>query len=1481
MGKKVERLTIGIFGPSDCVPEKERLKRLIAEDLSLRDLARKFDLILQSCSGDEVTSGPGRPQERINRYIADSDPDLSIFIFKDTFGSDAGLGWTGSEEEWKIGIETLVARPGFDIGLYFSTRDPSDDRLSTFRKQIEDEYLAYYTLFDDLADFEAQIRHKLTRFLWDYAERTNDKPEAASVAAVQAFAASPYSLATYPRVLPGGEELVRPELNTLLERIRGHEASATVVLGERGSGKSALFAALDSELRASGFAVLSIKADMLGPAVHDEAALGRVLRLPLGFTASVQLVAMERPVVILVDQLDALADVLDRKTERLNVLLNAIRSVSNAANVHLVMSSRPVEYHHDVRLRSMAVERLDLELPPWTDVAPILEKHGYAAESISEPVRELLRNPWALNEFLLLRPTAVSFGSLFALLEEVWAATVESAEAPGGTRELVEAMLDTMSREEVLWIPRSIAAKHERARRYLLDRDVIQLDESRLQVAFRHQSFFEFALVRRFAAGTESFAEYVSRRSQGLFIRPVALAGLAYLRGTVPLRYQEELQGLWDAQPRTHLRALIVDFIAAQTAPLPTEISIIKEMLSDDRQGPRALAAMAPYAHWLPILRPTAVFLAWLRRPPTEAIHVTGLLASGAARSPEEVLDAIEREWLRDPKYDLLSFSVLYNVQLWSERLLDVLLRIVARSSQGGVYDLALQMIGTNPVFAARLLRAELDRRLTEIIAGCSTGLILERALERLLDDDEHTGVFADLAETSPDAFLSSLFPWIVMVLEASREDAQPRFQQYRHDRVSLSAVGEVPAAALIEVMTSALAGLASADADRTLELLEPYLTSETMGVHRFAAVALCAVAATRPSVVAAYLLRDRRRLAIATWGREHEVSKLLIEAAVPHLSNEEVRKLESAVLEYDYFIAPDDQLTEEQRVGKAPWNREHRLFLLQSFPDEYLSDEALKTKHELEAEFPGLDESAFGEITGGEVKAPYDRAALERQTDDEIVRVFDELTDQTGWDHPRRWSTDGDHLVGGAIQQSRVIAELAEIDPERAFRLAQRFRPNDQELPTAQAITGLANTTFDAQRLVTLILELAAKGFTSDEFVTSAARALTKVSDKLHGLPENAIALLQCWLGTVGVPAAQDGLEAPKSPSHHPLVVGPGAFFLEPDGRGPIVEAIASGYLDREVPDIRKWVEIVRARLDVESDPRVWVMTMLHLQGVLREDAALGTELFSAIFERHPDVLKEQFTWLIVAHWMGSFTPTDAVLRWLDALSEFDDPRSQQAMGELLYLFAARATGSTGRDRIRAHLGGGTARYVIRGLAYASAFLWGDVSMRSLGVEVLTTEIRHWPEDAARTLSSLIVRNREELDLDDLTQKLFLEAATNAAILLDIFPELGEEIESHTIEEPAFVAAIARAFVAAPVEQVEGVLGPIHRGNVPQVITSIALTLHRMPKFAAVGLDLFEKLLDANLREARAATELLDRKPSRKLIPRARRPRRPRRRRR
>lgn len=1469
---RVERVSVGIFGPSDCETEKERAEWVVEKDRTVRRTARDAELAIMAIGASHVTSGGGRPQGRINRYVAEADPLLCLFIFKDTFGSDSGFGLTGTEEEWERAVRERVARGRpRDIGVYFGRRTPGDPRLFEFQRRLDADHLAYYERFDELVELERHIRDKVTEFVRDYAAARAGRTRPTVQDVLDAFATSPLSLRSYPRALPDGHELPRPELDLLLGRIAANESSSTIVIGDRGSGKSAFLANLDRRLRAEGVAVLSIKSDMLAPSVTTAAELARMLHLPEQLPATIQLVAHERPVVLIIDQIDALADILDRQTERLNLLLNVVHELSGMRNVHMVVSSRPFEFQHDARLRTLAAERLDLQLPPWTEIGPVLQQHGYDAEAISDPVRELLRNPWTLNAFLELRPREIGFESLFALLGRLWDRTVAVPGVPEGTHDLVTAMVREMSANEVLWIPSLIAAGREEARDYLLERELIAWDDSRLQLGFRHQSFYEYALVRQFISGTESFARFVLDHSSGLFVRPVALAGLAYLRAADPNNYQSELATIWSGQPRTHLRALVVDFIAAQATPLPGEISIIKAMLDDDRSGPRALAAIAPYAPWFAILKRSKPFLAWMRRPQFEATHTVGVLASGASAALNDVLDLLEREWLPDAQYDPLIFSVLFGVTEWSERASTTLLRTVRRSPLAGVYDLAHQLVGSNAVFAARILRTELERAIEDIsVSGARNEY--ETAIKRVLDREDHTHVYADLAETASEAFLTVLLPFVVRTLEANAAPDE-RFQHYRLGAIDVVPFGNLPLPALLEATITALTRLAANDGNRAIQFIEPLLYSGAVAVHALAAYVLQQIAPSHPRYVLTYLLRDPRNLAIGSMFRHHQFSKALIETIVPRLDSRQRRRLEDAILSYDYLIAPDDQLTEEQRARKQPWNREHRLFLLQSIPDRYLSAEAQRQKRALQSEFPGSDERIFGEISGGEVEAEYSLAALEAMPDEDIVAIFDELTDETGWDHPRRWS-DGDRLVGGSVQQSRVLAEFAEKHPHRGLRVARLLRPRDQERPVGAIVEGLAKSDCEANELLNLIFELASRGFGTDEFVTSAAGALAKLARRLHGLPDAAVDLLVRWLETQEAPTPEQVHDGSDRVPAHSLLFTAAGLFMQPHGRGPVIDAVAAALLEREPASISRWIEIVRRRVGREHHRGVWVMTLLRLQDVLKQDAAAATELFDAIVTRHPDVLREPFAWRLIAHWLSAFKPREAVLAWLDLMQELAGPQPQQAAGELLYLYFADHRDETSRARIIALAREGN-RNVARGLGFAAANLWDSIRTRAVGAEVLLQMIERWPQDAATVLQDLRID-----DLDELTQDIYRAAAANPDILLPIFPDLGEQIEPLTADEPAFVAEIAQAVVNAPTTQVENVLGPIHRGRVPEVMTSIALTLHRLPgPYAEVGLDLFEKLLDANLREARSALDIIDRKPMQSPSWRwPRRPRRPRR---
>lgn len=135
-------------------------------------------------------------------------------------------------------------------------------------------------------------------------------------------------LLTWRTTLPNDRWLERPELDTLLQRIEGENHSVTLLLGEPGSGKSALLARLGQKLEATGTPVLGIKLDFLPESVQDQNGLREYLGLPAAFVVDcVRTLARDSKVVVLVDQLDALADLVVQHSGRLRVPLELIRDL--------------------------------------------------------------------------------------------------------------------------------------------------------------------------------------------------------------------------------------------------------------------------------------------------------------------------------------------------------------------------------------------------------------------------------------------------------------------------------------------------------------------------------------------------------------------------------------------------------------------------------------------------------------------------------------------------------------------------------------------------------------------------------------------------------------------------------------------------------------------------------------------------------------------------------------------------------------------------------------------------------------------------------------------------------------------------------------------------------------------------------------------------------------------------------------------------
>jgi hypothetical protein len=102
MAEATTPFRIFIASPSDCRAEREAVRHIAGQDQTIGTLCREFNVALEVFGWEDLPPDLGHPRSIINAAIERFTPDWFIFIFWHCFGSDAGLGTTGSEEEWNL-----------------------------------------------------------------------------------------------------------------------------------------------------------------------------------------------------------------------------------------------------------------------------------------------------------------------------------------------------------------------------------------------------------------------------------------------------------------------------------------------------------------------------------------------------------------------------------------------------------------------------------------------------------------------------------------------------------------------------------------------------------------------------------------------------------------------------------------------------------------------------------------------------------------------------------------------------------------------------------------------------------------------------------------------------------------------------------------------------------------------------------------------------------------------------------------------------------------------------------------------------------------------------------------------------------------------------------------------------------------------------------------------------------------------------------
>ncbi|MFL0587502.1 hypothetical protein ACH0BU_12760 [Sphingomonas olei] len=1325
-------------------------------------------------------------------------------------------------------------------------------------------------------------------------------------------------LLAWPTALPDGEVLGRPELEQLRERVLGGISSTTALIGAAGSGKSALLANLARSFLDAGWPVLAIKADLLEPEIISEEMLQE--RLGLGMRPSEMLRELARsgPVLLVIDQLDALAGHLDIKTLRLSVLLNLVRAIGGADNVHVVLSSRPFEFQHDVRLRSAGAESMQLALPEWTEVLAVLESKGVAAAGWPADAQEVMRTPQALATYLKLggHHEAQPFASYQLMLDRLWSERVLGSQRGGDLDRLASDIADAMADQESLWLATSRYADRSADLQALVAAGILTTVDT--SVGFSHQTLFEFTLARSQARESGRLSRLARDRQSSLFLRPKLWASLTYLRGADRELYHGELEAVWHTDLRPHLRALLIDFLGSQTNPTDREAIPMDAALTEEATQLHAFRAVAGSAGWFRRIADSHVAAAMTGAEPLANVQIA-VLTEALRTSPGKVVELIRDRWVPDKTNDLRAWAVIQWSSPWSEDALAVATTAITRTEMAVAsidYQAATAAVD-QPAAALRLVRAKLDRDLDVAIenrraaetAGAAEDDIDEEArasrrmLERVRDPlrnmvergDEWDGL-AGIAEAWPGDFLDALWPWLARILaELERTTGRDRFLGYTlaHEadfRFEAENNLGLPEGAILGALRVAVEGLADRDPERFRRWAADNDAVALTPVQRLIAHGIAHRPETFATEALTFVLGDERRYFLGSIHDMHGTIKRMVSAAGPFWSAEQVAAFEKRVREFAPS-APAEKVDPKERMSWRHMARHTQLELLRSLPKHQRSISAERQVME--------DERRYGsEPRGTTFSGPLavgsiiEADAMGMASDEDIVTAFVGLPDAVGWDNPRR------RMAGGNVQLARAFAEFAKKEPHRAARILERLNNSNGVRAAAYAIEALADTG-DSETALRMARDAIDRHFDGDEFRHSVARALDRLTRRKADVGADLLATMERWLDnppadrvaadddvdagadadgeeirqeTATLPGGSDGGEAePPTPGMElSLLWGHGGSGGYPGGDLPVVEALVS--IRMHLDERGKAVETLSRFLLRERGIRHWEVLSRHFIRLGLAETSTGAAVLDEVLTTVTGVVGSKAFALLLAD--AQNVDHGLVDRHLDFWKDSDSTSAVQAYGEIVALDALlHPERDDTRRRLDGIVGDGGSHAARVGAALSAAHILAEEPHRRVEAANLLVRLVALPDPEIWPAAFEFFRLAGDLIPDKGTVTFLRAVADGISSAREIDPTfVVDRLATMLPHEADLVARIALALTAKWRSELADMRTATARATSPLV--DLAVTLHRLgPDTRDIGLELFEQLIDIDAYDARQALDEIDGR-FRGTAPRMRRPR-------
>ncbi|MGW0947906.1 hypothetical protein ACWD4O_35880 [Streptomyces sp. NPDC002623] len=913
----------------------------------------------------------------------------------------------------------------------------------------------------------------------------------------------------------------REEAAGLVAEVGDGTRRLILLTGTAGGGKSAVLHQAFTALDEAATPVLAFRLDRLEPfgSTHE---LGQRVGLPMSPVGALGAVADGRPCVLVVDQLDAVSMASGRIPDTFDAVADLVDEAAAHPGMRVILACRAFDAEADARIRRLtAPDRCArVEVGPLSDaqVDAAVTSIGLDVSRLAQPQRALLRSP--LHLVLLAqvadKEEALCFHTTRQLFDAFWdtrQAECARRRPPVRFHDAVSAVVAAMSARQRLSVPYSLLDTDDLApSRTVLESEHVCVRDGR-QLAFFHESFFDYAFARDWLRRDESLVAFLTGGEQELFRRGQLRQVLDHLRDLDPERFVEEIEALLTSSHiRYHLKDLTLAVLRGLDAPTAVEWGAIARVLDTRPPFRDRLFDLVGLPAWFRRADDEGVVENWLGSADTrEQDRAVRLLVAVADALPDRVACLLEPH-TADFRYSAWLAQIVPHARLADSRpLFDLLLDGVRAGLFSGVehalWDPAGDLAAEEPVWVVELLGALLAER-PDALRLDDRGSVAVL----LIRDHAALRMVTAAAVGAPEEFCVRMLPVLLDVMSLTAYSARTerpvrdRHFWHRHPGDDPSDLGD----ALLQGAAEALRSTAGRDASRTRQLVE-HLASEPYEAAQW--LLYQALAAAGPALApwsAEILLQGGHRLLSgyaenAVWG-----AREVLRAVGGALPDDTFGLLEESLLHLR--LPPDSEL--------SPW---HEFTLLTALPEVRLSERATRRLGELRrlhGDRQAPDEPEGG--TGGWVGPPIRSEAAQHMSDDQWLKAMRKHSrDRTDW---------ATH-TGGARELSHVLRSMTVADPGRFARLALRIDAGTHPAYGASLLLGLgeAEQYDDPETVFAAVRHFAARGRPAQD--RWLGHALRKYLD--HVPLDLVEALLSRALDS-GEPSEADDLSGAQTSGEH-----------------------------------------------------------------------------------------------------------------------------------------------------------------------------------------------------------------------------------------------------------------------------------------------------------------------------------------------------------